>query len=403
MKPLPLFQLLALFLLPALALAPGGGCSRIGNRNERVAVVENKDSVPVSDLTDEARQWADSVADSMTLEEMAGQVLMPAIYARATENDIEMVRKYAADVHVGGVILLKGTRADASRIAAILRDCSLREPFVAIDAEWGLGMRLSDMPVYPANGEISREAGEEELYDYGLETARECRGIGINMVLGPVADVSGRGGLLGKRSFGSDPERVARLTVAYSRGLEDGNVFSVAKHFPGHGSPGEDSHRTLPVIDRDKATLDSIDLLPFRAYVNAGLSGIMAGHLEVPAFDTTGRPASFSRELLTGELRERMGFRGLILTDALNMGGAEGYDAVDALLAGADIVLAPADTQLALSRLLAAVRSGRLSSSELGEKVRRILFFKYMLTLPEGTPPQTLGPDSIRHSLTRKL
>ncbi len=226
------------------------------------------------------------------------------------------------------------------------------------------------------------------------------------MVLGPVADVSGAGGIMGVRSFGGDPERVAEMTVAYSRGLEDGNVLSVAKHFPGHGSPAQNSHKDLAVISSSAEELDRVDLLPFKAYTGAGLSGIMAGHLAVPAVDSLMVPASFSRPILTGLLRERLGFKGLILTDALNMGGATGYNASDALRAGADIVLAPADTEKEVRGVIKDVNDGRIPLSLINDRCGRILLYKYLIKrkIPGRTPGlqelETAMTDSLRRALS---
>lgn len=144
--------------------------------------------------------------------------------------------------------------------------------------------------------------------------------------------------------------------------------MSVAKHFPGHGSPKGDSHRTLPVVDRDLAELDSVDLYPFRQYIDRGLSGVMVGHLAVPALDSVARPAAVSPVVVGDMLRGRLGFRGLVLTDALNMAGASGYGAVDAIMAGADIVVAPADTEVELKALLEAVAKGKLAMETVNER-----------------------------------
>lgn len=368
-----LFLALILSVSAFSACAPGKG-----QASEADTLAADSLQFPIADITSEAEAWADSMLSRMTLEERAGQLLMPALYASADPATLRLLRRYVADLHVGGIVLLKGSVEASRTLADTLRKLSGAAPFVAIDAEWGLGMRLSGMPVFPANGVLSADVDQELMYDYGREVARECRLAGINMVLGPVADVAGPGSMIGRRSFGLDPRRVADLTVAYGRGLEDGSVISVAKHFPGHGSPRQDSHRKVAVIEGSRERLDSVDLPPFRAYVGAGLSGIMSGHLAVPALDAESRPASFSPPVLTGLLRGEMGFRGLILTDALNMGGAKGFMAADALLAGADIVLAPSDTRRELQSILDAVAEGWLPVRELNDRCRRVLFYKYL-------------------------
>lgn len=368
---------LALFSLIFLggALLCSTGC--VGNRQPGGNAAQGEGK-PVADMTAEARAWADSVLGSMTLEERIGQTLFPALYSVDDRPTMRAVATFAADLHAGGLVLLKGDRKGAQAVSRRMRDLSTTVPFIAIDAEWGLGMRLSDMPVYPENGQIGDRADPGRLYDYGAEMARQCRETGISMVLGPVADVALPGSPIGLRSFGGDARRVAALVAAYARGLEDGNVLSVAKHFPGHGSPGMDSHKGLPVVTRTREEIDSLDLPPFRAYVESGMSGIMAGHLAVPALDASLTPASFSRPILTTLLRDEMGFGGLVLTDAINMRGAGGHTAADALAAGADIILAPPSTIRSAGEIKKALEEGRLSMARLNDAVSRILFFKYL-------------------------
>lgn len=308
---------LSLFLLSCV--------SRQGNDvgREMPQSTHGADSVAITmagnaDLTAMARHMADSVLEGMTLEQRVGQCFMPTLYAR--EVTARRLCEYISDLHVGGVVLLKGDLNSAAVLSGI--GASAEVPlFMAIDAEWGLGMRLEDAPYFPRNGQLGSRADEELMYDYGRELARECRRVGINMVLGPVVDVAHNiGGVIGSRSFGADPQRVADLGVAYARGVESGRVVSVAKHFPGHGSPEGDSHKSLPVISRSLHQLDSIDLYPFKSYIDSGLSGVMVGHLAVPAIDPKSMPAAVSPVVIKDLLKGEMGFRGLVLTDALNMG-----------------------------------------------------------------------------------
>lgn len=360
----------------------------------------------VADITLEGERWADSVLRTMSVREKIGQTLMPAVYSTSDEATLGLLRRYVEDTHVGGIILLKGTARGARLLSDSLAAMSAVVPFVAIDAEWGLGMRLEGTPVFPDNGRIGEEADEETMYEYGSEVARECRLAGVNMLLGPVADVSPRSGSrLSFRSFGPDPQRVAMLVAAYARGVEDGNVISVAKHFPGLGSPAGDTHSSLQVLDRSRKMMDSIDLPPFRRYIEYGLSGIMAGHLAAPAFGDSLVPASFSRRILSGLLRGEMGFRGLVLTDAINMGGAKGYDASDALSAGADIVLAPVDTREAFLDILDALDTGKVTPEILDDRVRRILFYKYLVGKTGGAGTGSLKDISspAADSLLRRL
>lgn len=333
------------------------------------------------DVSIDARRWADSIMYCMTVEEMAGQLIMPAIFSVDTPESMILLKKYASDSHVGGVVLLKGSVAAARTIADSLRKMNAIPPFIAIDAEWGLAMRLDGTPKFPRNGSISQMADETMLFDYGYEVARECREIGVNMVLGPVLDVlpAGRKSYgIGSRSFGKDPKRAANLGVAYAKGVESGGVISVAKHFPGHGSADADSHNRLPSVVKTREELEASDLLPFREYMGNGLSAIMMGHLYVPALDEE-IPVTVSGKILKRFVREELGFQGLIVTDAMNMVGAGGNTAADAIAAGADIVLAPTNTEEEVMILADAVREGKISISQLRDRVGRVLFYKYMM------------------------
>lgn len=357
------------------------------------------------DITDEAHLWADSIMNSMTLEALAGQLIMPAVYSDDSPAAMVLLREYAADCHVGGVVLLKGSVDAAHTIADTLRRMMPAPPFIAIDAEWGLAMRLSSTPEFPRNGRIKADAEEDVMFDYGYEVGRECREIGINMVLGPVLDVLppvGRRSGIGSRSFGQDPERAATLGVAYAKGVESAGVISVAKHFPGHGSADADSHKRLPVVAKTREQLETADLLPFREYVDNGLTAIMTGHLYVPALEGAEIPVTVSEKILRDFVRDELGFKGLVVTDAINMAGASGYSAAEAIEAGADIVLAPADTEAELRNIVEAVRNGDLSTETLRDRVGRVLFFKYMMAR-EHTGSGKIGDTSEAERIIKLL
>ncbi len=359
-----------------------GGCANSVNNAESVeadSTVTVTENVYTADFTSEAWRWADSVTQSMSLAQRAGQCLMPSVYAVNDWATMQRLRNYVREYHIGGILLLRGDSHGAAAISDSLNrwDGGV-PPWIAIDAEWGLGMRLTDEQVYPRNFRLAQVADEDMMFDYGYEVAQRCREIGINMILGPVVDVGPITGVMGTRSFGPDPHLAASLGVAYAMGVEGAGVMSVAKHFPGHGSPVADSHNRVAVVKRDSADLHRIDLIPFNEYVAHGLSGVMAGYLSVPALDPSGRPAAVSSAVLQDLLRDEMMFRGLILTDAINMGGARGYGAADALAAGADLVVAPADTKQALEEIDKALAEGTLTEAELSERCRRVLFFKYL-------------------------
>lgn len=364
----PILPLLSLLLVCCSCLI--SGCRQSKPDDSSVASVA---SAPIENET----EWADSIIHSMSVEERIGQLFMPAVYSRLEPSDLEQLRFYADSCHVGGLLLLQGSAEEASAVGQEMNRISAVAPWIAIDAEWGLGMRIKDAPAFPRNGSMNPRTDTGILYDYGEELARECRVLGINMVMGPVADIADKESFIGSRSFGSDPQRVADLATAYASGLESGGVVSVAKHFPGHGRGKADSHLETPVIDISKDSLEATDLYPFRRYADAGLSAIMAGHIVVTALDSTGLPATVSKSMLSDLLREDIGFEGLIITDALNMGGVSGYKAADAIAAGADIVVAPAHTLEEIREVARRVKNGILPLSVINDRCRRILLYKY--------------------------
>lgn len=337
----------------------------------------------VSDETDRAVNLADSVLNTMTLEERIGQCFIPSVSVLKEGNAIQSLQALIKDYHVGGVVIMDGNIASAKAIGEI----SARQEIpliVAIDAEWGLGMRLDDAPVFPKNGKINKNLNEDILFDYGREIGTESRMLGINMVLGPVLDISSSSlGPIGNRSFGNNPEMVSDYAVAYSKGLESAGVISVAKHFPGHGSVLQDSHKNVGYVTKTISELDSTDLQPFISYINAGLSGVMAGHLNVRALTPEEVPAAVSFDILTNLLREEMNFKGLIITDAFNMGGAQGYSAADAFKAGADIVLFPSDLNWEIKNIVGQIRNGNFDERIINDRCRRILFTKALFRVGE--------------------
>ncbi len=377
------WRTMTLLLLPLLAATVACTSPHHPSSGHAAAAV---DSAAVADSL--LRVKADSAVRALTPEQRAGMLLMPAMFTRHDAPTLRQLRHYALDIHAGGIVLLRGDTLSARIIADTLRSMGRADMILSIDAEWGLGMRLEDAPSYPVNGELSTYASEKLMRSYGSRVAQQCRRLGITMVLGPVVDVVPEGGqsIMSRRSFGADPARVARLASAYARALEEGGVISVAKHFPGHGSVPEDSHRTLPVLHKSLHLMMSQDLLPFRIYVEGGMSGIMVGHIAVPAVDPDIQPAAVSAAVITDLLRNDMKFRGLILTDALNMGGAEGAPAWKAVAAGADLVLAPADTDAARRDILAAIERGDLTQADVDGHCRRIFYYIYKLRSPHRCP-----------------
>lgn len=367
-------------LLVSLLLTLAAGCARTSRQSvsDSAATADSLAAFRADSLEKEKslRRTADSLTRSLTLEQRAAMVLMPAVYTRTDAATMALLRSYVHERHTGGVILLRGDTLSARVIADSIARWRGREFFIAIDAEWGLGMRLTDATSYPDNRTIGLNSTPEAVRKYGREVGRQCRRLGINMLLGPVADIVPDSlrdsSYIGRRSFGSDPARVAELVCAYSRGAAEADVLTVVKHFPGHGGVAADSHKTLPSLRKPLRQLTAEDLRPFRRYIDLGGRAVMIGHISVPAVDPQLRSAASSPAVIGDLLRDDMHFSGLILTDALNMGGAADIDPAEAIAAGADMILAPADTPAAIRRITDAVLSGELPEERLNESVTRI-------------------------------
>ncbi len=336
-------------------------------------------------------QWVDSVYTKMTLDEKVGQLFMPIVEPNSSWKG--RISGYIRNQKVGGLLFSKGTlaqQADITNYAQQLADIPL---LVSLDGEWGLSMRLADAPKYPRNMIIGAIQDEEIVKLYGKEIARQCREMGIHVNFSPSLDVHSnpKNPIIGTRSYGENPVNTAKKGIAYAKGLEENGVMSVAKHFPGHGDTSEDSHKTLPTIPHNRERLEQIELFPFREYINAGLSGMMTGHLNVPALQTKGMPASLSPEVGIHLLKKEMGFTGLTFTDGMAMKGVSDQPeaSIKALLAGNDIILGVVNQGKEFASVKKAVEDGTIPTSLLEEKVRKILSYKYILGANEFTPINT--------------
>ena len=353
---------------------------------------ESEDGGPVPGLLrpvwqDEAcSRWVDSVMAGMDLKERLGQLLVYTIAPQPTDANRELLRKVVEDYKVGGLLFSGGFLRNQAVLTNEAQRLAKVPLMITFDGEWGLGMRLKDTPSYPRNMVLGCIRNDSLLRAYGREVARQCREMGVNVNFAPDADVNinPRNPVINTRSFGELPSEVARRVLAYAAGLEEGGVLSVSKHFPGHGDTETDSHHSLPHLSFTRARLDSVELYPFRKVVEAGLGGIMVGHLEVPALEPRkGIPTSLSDRVVDGLLKEEMGFQGLVFTDALNMKGAGTSSTLclQALKAGNDMLLVPSRIKEEVQHILRAVEKGELPRGLIDAKCRKVLTWKYALGL----------------------
>ncbi|MDR1675676.1 MAG: serine hydrolase [Tannerella sp.] len=346
----------------------------------------------------EMNHWVDSVFDTMSEDERIGQLFMVIAYPKSDAKHLQMLEGYIRRAKIGGVLFQKGDPLTQADVTNRLQKAARIPLFVALDGEWGLSMRLSETTRFPKNMMLGAIEDLRLIEEYAGEVGRQCNEMGIHINFAPVLDVNSNvnNPVIGLRSFGEKTEDVAARGLAYARGLESAGVLSVAKHFPGHGDTSEDSHHTLPSVLRPAEALDSIELLPFRRYIEAGFAGIMTSHLYVPALDSTENLAtSMSGRVVTDLLQQKMGFRGLCITDAMEMKGAVTGRAesrpVQALLAGNDIVLAPGVPEKELEAVGKAIQDRILTRETIHAKCRKILQYKYIAGLNRYRPVELKG------------
>jgi beta-N-acetylhexosaminidase len=352
-------------------------------------------------LSPAANAWVESALRKMTVDEKIGQLLFTTYHGSFTATDSAAYAQILHDVkdlHVGGFIIIthgsplgivKSQAYPTAVLANQLQAKSKLPLLVGADFERGTAMRYDEGTSFPTAMAVSAGGNPKDAYTMGKITALEARATGVQWVYAPDADVNNNPGnpIINTRSFGEDPMRVAEFVSAFVHGVEENGGIATAKHFPGHGDTAADSHIDLPVIRADRARLESLELVPFRAAIAAGVGSVMTGHLNVPAFEPDpNTPATLSQNILTGLLRKELGFEGLVVTDAMDMGGitvryAPGEAAVRAVAAGADCLLMPPVPDAAFEALQDAVKSGRISKQRLDESVRRILQAKAWMGL----------------------
>lgn len=340
-------------------------------------------------------EWVNFTYSSLTPRERIAQLFMPVIDLEKNDAKV-LIEKYVKEQKVGGLIYSQSSIANYAKSVNYAQSISSTPLMIAIDGEWGVGMRLSDAISFPKNLILGAIQDDKLLYEYGKEVGRQCRELGIQINFAPVLDVNTNplNPVIGYRSLGDIPENVSRKGIAYSKGLEDSKVLSVAKHFPGHGATDVDSHKELPVVNKNIAELKLVDLFPFRQYVNSGLSGIMVGHIEVPVIEKEEKlPASMSYSIVTDLLQNKIGFRGLIFTDALGMSGAkvEGSSSVKALMAGNDVLLSPLNVKNGIDAIEQALKDGVVSEKSIEEKCKKVLRYKYILGCNKPKPVEIEG------------
>lgn len=339
--------------------------------------------------TQEQQQWVDSVFQSLTPDQRIAQLIW--VNSAANKNIAgqikvaELIKKY----NLGGVILFSGDPERQVKLVNSYQASAQTPLLIAMDAEWGVGMRLPGVVSFPYNMMLGASDNPELIKKVSSEMAYQMKRLGVQVNFGPVIDINTQplNPIIGMRSFGESPEKVAEYGLAYMQGLQENGIIAVAKHFPGHGDTKSDSHLTLPLVPYSKERLNKVELYPFKKLTEAGIAGVMSAHLHVPQLDDTkGIPSSLSPQIINGILRNEWGYRGLVITDAMNMAGARSFSKPGeiealALKAGNDIIEFPKDAELAIAGIKKALEKGMLTWEEINRKCKKVLIAKYQTGL----------------------
>ena len=340
--------------------------------------------------------WVDSVMNVLTPEERLAQLFMVAAYSNRGPEYEKGLIKFVAETKVGGVIFFQGGPVRQALLINRLQAVANVPLMVAMDAEWGLAMRLDSTIRFPYNMALGAIAEPNLIYETGSAIGRQCRRLGVHINFAPVVDVNNNPAnpVINFRSFGENREEVRWRGYEFAKGMQDAGVMAVAKHFPGHGDTGTDSHLDLPVILHDRARLDSVELYPFRFLINQGVGGVMVAHLNIPALDSGGVATTLSKKVVTDLLKDELHFKGLVFTDALNMKGVSKYfepGIVDlkAFLAGNDVLEFSENVPKAIEEIQNALQKGLLTQSDIDDRCRKVLAAKLWFGLDHYRPVET--------------
>jgi beta-N-acetylhexosaminidase len=342
-----------------------------------------------------AGEWAQQTLQKMTLDQKIGQLFMAGAYSNqedasseAMESHQEYAEKLITQYHVGAFVFKKRWEPDTLRAAIEhYQGLSSYPLLTAHDCEWGLSMRMKTAMRFPHNMTLGALSDNQLIYRMGREIGRQCRLVGVNYALSPVVDVNNNPAnpVINDRSFGEDPQQVAAKGIAMMRGLQDGGVLASAKHFPGHGDTSVDSHQALPVLHHTRERLESLELVPFKQLIDAGVKSVMIAHLLLPELDATSLlPASLNPVIAGDLLQKQLGYQGLVITDDLIMKAITdnyglGQAALMAFLAGNDIIMSSRNVEEGIAAIKQAVKEEAIASAEIDRRVLKILEAKEWL------------------------
>lgn len=338
--------------------------------------------------------WVDSILNNMTIDEKIGQLFMVQAYSNLDQKHEGFITEMITKYHVGNLIFMQGTPEKQAVLNNKYQAVSKLPLMIGFDGEWGLDMRLQNTYRFPWNMTIGAIENDSLVKKFGEHLGKHCKRLGIHVNFAPVVDVNvnPENPIIGNRSFGENKDNVAQKAIAFTKGMQKYKVMANGKHFPGHGDTASDSHHTLPLLDFDKARLDSIELYPYKKIFDAGIGSVMTAHLNIPSLESdTNLPTSLSKSVVTNLLQQELGFNGLIITDGLNMKGASNYATsaeidLAAIQAGNDLLLIPQDVPASVRLIKQALLLNTLTEERLNFSVRKILKAKYWMGLHNYKP-----------------
>ncbi|MBS0012310.1 MAG: serine hydrolase [Bacteroidales bacterium] len=353
--------------------------------------------------------WVDSVLSELSIEKKIAQSIFLATWSNRDIGHYTEIDRAIREYGIGGLVFFQGTASGHVELIKHYQSVSDVPLAIALDGEWGSGMRLDEMLDYPYQMTLGAINNDSLIYEMGRRVANEFSLLGLTINLAPVADINNNPAnpVINYRSFGEDRDMVSQKVKMYFRGMQDNGILATAKHFPGHGDTDTDSHYDLPVLTHSRDRFDSLELYPFRMAIREGLGAVMSAHLNIPALDPESNMSStLSKNIMTGLLKDELGFKGLVLTDAMNMEGLTKYHAAGeaeamAYAAGNDIIEFVKDAGLAISSIKNYYDQGKISYSQIENTTRKILAFKYWSGQYSADPDAERAVQESNHSSNR--
>ena len=367
---------------------------------------QNNDNPLLTTDYENQQKWVDSIYNALSVKERIGQLFMVQVFSSQDEKTKQSIIKQIKEQKIGGLIYSKGGPVRQAKLNNELQAASKIPLLVGMDAEWGLSMRLDSTYAFPWNMTLGAISDTKLVEQAGKHIGEHCKRLGVHFNFAPVVDINTnpKNPIIGNRSFGENRDDVTIKSLAFMKGMQGAGVLANAKHFPGHGDTELDSHHTLPTINFDEKRIDSVELYPYKSLIKNGLSSVMVAHLNVPSLESRSDfPSSISKNIVTTILKENLGFKGLIFTDALTMKGASNFSEpgdldLAAFNAGNDVMLMSSNVEIATDKFLTAYKNGSITEERLAHSVKKILMAKYKVGLNKYIP---IGTYNLVNDLNR--